>query len=182
MDTGELAHNGRVNLSAGESGIDAIGDGRRANNFQVPGFGYEREAETNFQADMLRGNLERNPLSDAFFSPNNVKTIQNNIRRYVYEKSHPKGYVIDEQSSDELKIIMRAMYYQYAKHGKHDIAGQVNELNNYVINWSGPHILSAVDHYFYYLKDIDTLPVPMAQPVHLSSAGNKSLSMMQPFM
>jgi hypothetical protein len=58
----------------------------------------------------------------------------------------------------------------------------VNELNEYVINWSGPHILSAVDHYFYYLKDIDTLPVPMPQPVHLSSAGSKSLSMMQPFI
>jgi len=167
-------HNGRVNLAGGNDG--------QQNALNLPGFGYERGAETNFQSDMLRGNLERNPLSDAFFSPNNVALIQNNLRRYVYEKSQPKGYMIDEQSTDELKIIMRAMYYQYAKHGKDNIAGQVSVLNEYVINWSGPHILSAVDHYFHYLKDIDTLPVPMPQPVHLSSAGSKSLSMMQPFI
>lgn len=164
-------HNGRVNLSAGEK-----------TNMNLPGFGYERGAETNFQADMLRGNLERNPISDSFFCPANVTTIQNTLRRYVFERSQPKGYVIDEQSTDELKIIMRAMYYQYAKHMKDDIAGQVNDLNSKVVEWSGPHILSAVDHYMYYLKDIDTLPVPMPQPVHLSSAGSKSLSMMQPFI
>jgi hypothetical protein len=175
-------HNGRVNLFAGGKGLGALGDGRKADSINVPGFGYERGVEQNFQSDMLRGNLERNPLSDAFFSPTNVTTIQNKIRRYVFENSQPKGYVIDEQSVDELKIIMRAMYYQYAKHGKNDIAGQVNELNKYVINWSGPHILSAVDHYIYYLKDIDTLPVPMPQPVNLSSAGSKSLSMTQPFL
>jgi len=175
-------HNGRVNLSAGRKGVDALGDGRKANSANVPGFGYERGVEQNFQSDMLRGNLEKNPLSDAFFSPNNVTVNQNNLRRYVFEMSQPKGYLIDEQSTDELKIIMRAMYYQYAKHGKNDIAGQVKELNQYVLNWSAPHILSAVDHYFYYLKDIDTLPVPMPQPVNLSSAGSRSLSMMQPFL
>jgi len=183
MESSTILHNGRVNLYAGESAKNALGDGRKANAFNiVPGFGYQRDVETNFQADMLRGNLEKNPLSDSFFSTENVAILQHNIRRYVFEKSQPKGYVIDNQSTDELKIIMRAMYYQYAKHGKNDIAGQVAELNNYVVSWSGPHILSAVDHYFYYLKDIDTLPVPMPQPVHLSSAGSKTLSMAQPFL
>lgn len=171
--------NGRVNLSS-QSFSTALGDGRKADPF--PGFSFQQSVETNFQADMLRGTWERSPVSDAFFSKENVKVIQGAIRRYVYDKSQPKGYVIDDQSADELKIIMRAMYYQYAKNSPTDIPGQVSELNKLVVNWSGPHILSAVDHYVYYLKDIDTLPVPMAHPVKLSSAGSRTLSMAQPFM
>jgi hypothetical protein len=171
--------NGRVNLSHPSQAI-ALGDGRKASAF--PGFGFQQSVETNFQADMLRGTWERSPVSDAYFSQENVAAIQGAIRRYVYEKSHPKGYMIDDQSTDELKIIMRAIYYQYAKNNTKDIPGQVSELNQYVVNWSGPHILSAVDHYVYYLKDIDTLPVPMAHPVKLSSAGSRTLSMAQPFI
>jgi hypothetical protein len=171
--------NGRVNLSQ-PSFATALGDGRKADSF--PGFTFQQSVETNFQADMLRGTWERSAVSDAFFSKENVSVIQAAIRRYVYDKSQPKGYIIDDQSADELKIIMRAMYYQYAKNSPRDIPGQVAELNQLVVNWSGPHILSAVDHYVYYLKDIDTLPVPMAHPVKLSSAGSRSLSMTQPFI
>lgn len=171
--------NGRVNLSQ-PSFATALGDGRKGDAF--PGFGFQQSVESNFQADMLRGTWERSPVSDAFFSQQNVTAIQGAIRRYVYDKSQPKGYVIDDQSADELKIIMRAMYYQYAKNSPRDIPGQVSELNQLVVNWSGPHILSAVDHYVYYLKDIDTLPVPMSHPVKLSSAGSRSLSMTQPFI
>jgi hypothetical protein len=167
---------GRVKLSgppsAGGPG-EALSDGTKANSF--PGFGYERKAETQFTNDMLRGNWEVTPLSDAFFSQKNVIIIQNDIKRQVFDKSQPKGYVIDEQSVDELKIIMRAIYYQYARNLPNDIPGQVTTLNKQVADWSVPHILSAVDHYFYYLKDIDTLPVPIARPVHLSRAGARTL-------
>jgi hypothetical protein len=167
---------GRVKLtgppSAGGEGT-ALGDGTKADSF--PGFGYERTAETKFTGDMLRGNWEHTPLSDAYFSKANIELIQNNIRRSVFDKSQPKGYVIDDQSVDELKIIMRAIFYQYSMNLPSDIAGQVKDLNQKVVDWSVPHILSAVDHYHYYLKDIDTLPVPLARPVHLSRAGAKTL-------
>jgi hypothetical protein len=167
---------GRVNLSAppsaGGSGT-ALGDGTKAGSFS--GFGYKRTTETDFTADMLRGNWEKTPLSESFFSQKNAVIIQNEIKRQVYEKSHPKGYIIDDQSTDELKIIMRAMYYQYARNLPNDIQGQIADLNRRVANWSVPHILSAVDHYMYYLKDIDTLPVPLARPVHLSRSGSKTL-------
>ena len=160
--------NGRVNLSVP---TEAAG----------PGFQYKQETEKNFQGDMLRGNWEKNALSDTFFSRTNITTIQNQIRRSVFDRSQPKGYVIDDQSVDELKIIMRAMYYQYAKNLPSNIAGQVEDLNRRVVEWSAPHILSAVDHYQYYLKDIDTLPVPISWPVSLSSAGTRTLPQ-NPFM
>ena len=154
---------GRVNLSGA------------TNPDSVPGFGYERTSEVKFTNDMLRGNWEHSPLSDAFFSKQNIEAIQSNIRREVYNKSQPKGYVIDDQSVDELKIIMRAIFYQYARNLPNDIAGQVKDLDDRVAAWSVPHILSAVDHYMYYIKDIDTLPLPMALPVNLTRSGSKSL-------
>jgi hypothetical protein len=104
-----------------------------------------------------------------------VKTLQNAIRRFVYEKSAPKHYIIDDQSVDELKIIMRAIYYQDAKNLPFNVEQQVSELNQLVVNWSGPHILSAVDHYYYYLNDISHMPVPLAREQNLSSAGTRSL-------
>ena len=158
--------NGRINLEAPSSA---------GGHAEVPGFSHRTKTEAVFATDALRGNWEVNALSRAFFSQENAKLIQNGIRKAVYDKSGPKKYVIDDQSIDELTIIMRTMYLQYAQNLPHDIAGQVLDLNEKVLNWSVPHILSAVDHYQYYLKDISHMPVPLARSVSLSSAGTKSL-------
>uniref|UniRef100_A0A6C0DJW6 Minor capsid protein P8 central region domain-containing protein n=1 Tax=viral metagenome TaxID=1070528 RepID=A0A6C0DJW6_9ZZZZ len=159
--------NGRINLSA------PSGAGGHA---EVPGFSHRTKTEAVFATDALRGNWEVNALSKAFFSKENATAIQNGIRKAVYDKSGSKKYVIDDQSMDELTIIMRTMYLQYAQNLPYDIAGQVKDLNEKVMNWSVPHILSAVDHYHYYLNDISHMPVPLARSVSLSSAGTKTLS------
>ena len=167
---------------AGQNGRVAFSDTDfNDRNAGLPGFAPETTVERDFQSDMLRGNWETTPVSTAFFSSENVDRIQQLIRKGVFDRSQPKGYVIDNQSADELKIIMRAIYYQYARNLPADIASQVADLNKKVVDWSVPHILSAVDHYFYYLNDISHLPIPLAQPQHLSSAGTKSLPY-QPFM
>jgi hypothetical protein len=159
--------NGRVNLEAPSSS---------GGHAEVPGFSYRTTTEQSFATDALRGNWEVTMLSKAFFSKDNVKLIQNAIRKAVYDKSGPKKYVIDDQSADELSIIMRTMYLQYAQNLPHDLAGQLTDLNEKVLNWSVPHILSAVDHYQYYLNDISHMPVPLARSVSLSSAGTKTLA------
>jgi hypothetical protein len=83
--------------------------------------------------------------------------------------------MIDKQSVEELKIIMRAIYLQYARNLPKDIPAQIDDLNKKVIDWSVPHILSAVDHYHFYINDISHLPVPLAHMQHLSRAGTRSL-------
>jgi hypothetical protein len=67
------------------------------------------------------------------------------------------------------------MYLQYARNMPTDIEGQIQELNNIVIEWAVPRVMSAVQHHLYYLNDIDKMPVPMARPVLLTRAGTKSL-------
>jgi hypothetical protein len=171
-DSSVGGQNGRVNLLGLYTGekLDII-----------PGYTHQTKVENDFETDMLRGNWETNPLTQAFFSKKNIEILQNAIRKDVFEKSQPKGYVIDEQSVDELKIIMRAMYYQYARNLPVDIAGQVADLNQKVVDWSVPHILSAVDHYYYYLNDISHMPVPLQMPQSMSSAGTKTLPL-NPYM
>jgi hypothetical protein len=129
---------------------------------------------------MLRGNQDPSELACKFFTPSNVRTIQESIRRGVLTRSGPKKYVIDDQDVDEIKIIMRGIYYQYAKNNLFDIQGQIDELNKLIIDWAVPRIMSEIDHYQYYLKDISHLPIPIQQPMSMSSAGTRSLPL-QPF-
>ena len=70
---------------------------------------------------------------------------------------------------------MRGIYYQYARNLEDKVKEQVSDLNKKVIDWSIPHVLSAVDHYYYYINDISHLPVPMQQPQNISRAGTRSL-------
>ena len=165
---GQEGGNGRVNFSAKSSAGGSAPD-------SFSGYGYQKTVDKDFEMDMIRGNMESNPVSSAYFSAKNIEVIQNGIRKNVFEKSQPKGYIIDNQSVDELKIIMRALYYTYSRNLPFDVQGQVNELNERVYAWSVPHILSAVDHYNYYIQDISHLPVPMAQPVNISRAGTRTL-------
>jgi hypothetical protein len=170
-----------MNAPAGQNGRVAFSDTDFSDrNAALPGFQTQTAVEQDFKADMLRGNWESTPVSEAFFSAPNIERIQLLIRKSVYDRSGEKKYIVDKQSVDELKIIMRAMYYQYARNLSSGVAAQVNDLNQKVVDWSAPHILSAVDHYHYYLKDISQLPVPLQQPQSLSSAGTKSMPM-QPF-
>lgn len=144
------------------------------------GFKYPTQTEQVFSGQMLLGSTERTPLSDIFFSRSNFDKLQEAIQAEVYRASGPKKYRIDRQDVDEMKTIARAMYLQYAKNSPYNVQGQVNELNEMVIKWCAPRILSEIEAHFFYLQDISTLPVPLPQPIHLSSAGTKSLPFKNP--
>ena len=159
--------NGRVNLQPSSSTGSTVPDSA--------GFSYPKQTEVNFAGDMLRGNWEHTALSNAFFTRTNAERLQQEIKKEIYRMSGPKKYAIDDQDVDELKMIMRAMYLQYAKNSPFNIDGQIAELNKMVIDWAAPRIMSEIDQYAYYLKDISTLPVPLTHPTNLSSAGTKSL-------
>jgi hypothetical protein len=153
---------GRVNLNAA-GGADVS---------RLPGFSYATNAPSNAGVEGIRGNREANVLNQAFFSPANFQIIQNAIRRGVYEKS---GEIIDPVSSDDLFIVMRAIYLQYGRNLPTQIKEQIEDLNARVVAWCMPKIVSEVSMFKTYAKDISTLPTPMSHPVNLSSAGSKSL-------
>lgn len=121
------------------------------------------------------GNIvTRSELSDLYFSTYNQDQIQKSIRYEVWKKSDGK-FVIDRQSDTELSVIMRAMFFQFAKYLPFDIPGQVNELNKYVVDYCVPIILSNVQQYQGYLYDAEHMPMPIEHPKNLSNKGSKTL-------
>ena len=72
-------------------------------------------------------------------------------------------------------------YFIITKNNTFNIEGQIQELNDIVIKWAAPRIMSEIEAYKYYLNDISHLPVPLPQPMSMSSAGTKSLPF-QPMM
>jgi hypothetical protein len=158
----ELPTPGRVNLDADNA----------TNVARLPGFQYQQTAQSTATMDGIRGNWEPNLLNQTYFSAANFKILQNQIRYAVHQETNQ---VIDEQSSDDLFMIMRAIYLTYGRNLDYNIKEQIVELNGKVLDWCVPKIVAEVQMYARYLKDIDTMPVPMSHPVSLSSAGSKSL-------
>lgn len=115
---------------------------------------------------------ESTAISKLFFSEINIHNIQNMIRYNVYQMSDT---VISTQSATELKIIMRSYFLQYGKNSPSHLKEQLTDLNNMVLKFCVPKIYDEILQHKDYLKDVQSLPVPMDLPICMSSAGTKSL-------
>ena len=67
-----------------------------------------------FKNEAIRTILQRNPLSNVFFSKENIDYLQNKIINRVYELSGNK-HKIGRQSDTELQLVMRSIYLQFNK-------------------------------------------------------------------
>lgn len=108
----------------------------------------------------LDGIWENNVLAQVFFSEGNIQIIQNAIRSGVFKLSNSK-YNVPPQNIDQLKIIMRSTYLQYAKHSPNDITGQIEEMNQLVLNYCVPFVYNESISYIKYLQDQNSLVVPL---------------------
>lgn len=112
----------------------------------------------------LEGVWEDNLLARLYFSQENIQILQNGIRAGVYRLSKQK-YVVPPQNIDALKIIMRSIYLQYAKHSPNDITGQIAELNDLVWDYAIPFVYNESVAYMKYVQDQSTLVMPLAREV-----------------
>ncbi len=127
---------------------------------------------TNYQ-NVLAGNLQRSPLSDTYFSKQNIQLIQNRLRQGVYDKSQ-RRIVVDEQPEDQIVTVMRSMYLQYSKNLDTNIQMQVNELNNLVLNFCINNVFNEAVAYLKYREDASTMHIPIMHPIY-SNKTNKVL-------
>jgi hypothetical protein len=158
-----------VSVTPGRVSLTALGGDDVS---RLPGFDYEKTAPKSAGQDGIRGNFEKTPLNQAFFSQGNFQIIQNSIRYSVFLKS---GQVIDPVSTDDLFMVMRAIFLQYSRNLPSESPAQIQELNDRVSTWCVPKILAEVSMYKTYLTDISSMPVPLSHPANQSSAGTKSL-------
>ena len=138
----------------------------------TPLFAQEKNQDS-FNKEAVRNVHSQSRLNIEFFSQKNIDILQDYIRSEVYRKSGGE-YTIGRQSDVELKIIMRSIYLQNAKHLPSDVAGQIRNLNKLVAIEAVPKIITNVEQYLGYKQKISNLPVPLARPQYLSSAGTKS--------
>jgi len=109
------------------------------------------------------------------FSLKNIDLLQQGIRNKILNVTYGK-INISRQSDDELKIIMRSIYFQYGQNRNINIIEQVLELNTLVIEWSVPQIISNFKQSQQYIKDISTLPEPLERSILPSTKGTKTLN------
>jgi hypothetical protein len=149
-------YNGRVNIME-KKDPDAV--------FKMQErIGIKNKSTTYFSA--LAGNdWEENVLSNVFFSKENIQILQNGLRAGVYEMSN-KEIVIPPQNLDQLKIVMRSTYLQYAEHKPTEIKEQVSRLNKLVWDYVVPTVYKEAVGYMKYIKDQSTLVTPMDHPLH----------------
>ncbi len=119
----------------------------------------------------------RTPLSNSFFSQQNIESIHQQIINQVSGKT---GFKIGRQSDTELQIIMRSIFLQYGKNQPCNIAQQVQELNQKVLDYAVDRIATEISLYIEYKDTVNKLPMPLNHPQNLSSAGQKSLSFFKP--
>lgn len=122
---------------------------------------------TSSYADAMTGNWENTPLSRAFFSPQNQQILQNGIRAGVYRLSGNK-FMVANQSNPDLKIIMRAKFFEHSENRPGNIREQISELNEYVLNYCIPSVFGEAKGYVHYLRDVSTLAVPLSTPIRAS--------------
>ena len=127
-----------------------------------------------YKCEVIKGIALSNPLNQSFFSRKNMDVIQEALKREVYRLSNGK-YMIDNQSETELVIIMRGMYFQYSRNLLTAVQPQVNELNDKVIKYCVPQIVSGIVQHLGYLDSVQTMPEVIDHPVNMSNKGTRTL-------
>lgn len=123
--------------------------------------------------DAMNGTWNNTPLSNLFFSAENIRIIQNSLKQGVYILSN-KQYIIGDQSIDELKIIMRSIFLQNSKNQPNNLTQQINALNKMVLEYAIPQVYGEAEGYMKYRLDASTLAMPMERPV-MSKPNDKQL-------
>jgi len=157
--------NGRVNIQ-----------GPNLNQFELfdnPGTNYNDV--TSYRGAMT-GNWTNTKLSDIFFCKENIQIIQNGIRAGVFKMSKGR-FNVAPQDETNLKIIMRSIFLQYSKNLNQDIQGQIQTLNNYVLEYCIPEVHNEAVSYIKYKHDVSTLAVPEARPIFANNKGGKTLEL-----
>jgi len=156
--------NGRINVSGNQDGL-----AYKNNN--------EKQNLCNYATEAISHSTNRTPLSDIFFSQQNMDIVQLGMRNMVLNKTNGV-YNIGKQNETELKIIMRAMFIQHAKYRTDiPINIQIQEINREVLNFAVPRIISSLNMKRKYLQDIQQLPMPLEHAKLMSTKGTKELEL-----
>ena len=135
---------------------------------------YENLNVSNDEKYLNTGNQQRSKLSDMYYSQTNIDFLQNEIINQIYKKTSGK-YRIVKQSEDELVIVMKSIYLQYARNSDVDIQLQINVLNKHVLDYCVDNVYVNLLQYVKYIDDITKEQTVIDRPQNVDVKGNKTL-------
>lgn len=115
------------------------------------------------------------PLSIVFFSDRNMSIIQNQIKDQIKRIFNGRAVLTVDQDKDDLLIVMKSIFLQYARFLPYDLKGQIKELNRKTIKYIIPDMVTNIKQHLGYLKDLTTPIEPIPLPISTSTAGRKTL-------
>lgn len=135
----------------------------------------------NTKADKLRNELiknqvrisecEQNDLENYFFSNENIDLINKQLIMKVFKET--KGeFKISPQKHENLIIVMRYTFLEYARHLPYDITNQIRELNCIVIGQILPNIITQITQRKEYLRVINEPRQILSLPINVSTKNN----------
>lgn len=158
-----VRNSGRVNIM----------DNQNARSYPL----YQDNKDTvEYKNEALKGIQISSPLSQLFFCKKNVEDLHNMIRYNVWIISGKK-HIIDRQSDVDLHVVMRSFYLQYSQNQNTHITQQIKQLNTMVLDWVIPKIMTQIEQYLSYKKDVSGVYKPMEREVNTSVQGTNTLEL-----
>ena len=114
-------------------------------------------------------------VGNLYFSITNIKRLQKQIKKEIYERSYKKFRLLEDQNVLDLLQSMRAIYKLYAKDLPERIVKQVKLLNYQTIQYIAPDIMDAIKQHYGYLSDIKNPINPINMPINVNNAGRIQL-------
>ncbi len=96
--------------------------------------------------------------------------LQRSIRQSFKDQT---GIAIDYQNPSDLYSIMRVVFIGNAGDQYSGVKDQVKFMNGRVIQTALKQIQTGVSQYMAYTKDIETISIPLDQPMNTSTVGKK---------
>lgn len=127
-------------------------------------------------ADAIRASnhaCSDNELITTFFSNQNIAVVQKALREEV-KRVH--GWTISRQDDTELVLIMRGVFnMNNASVLDHDLIDQVHRLNDLVVEYTLPRLVTNIKHYIGYLRDSSRPYRLVDRPINTSRRGEFTL-------
>ena len=109
------------------------------------------------------GIWQSDKLSQHFYCKKNVDSIKKSIKEQIVNLTN-KTYNITDQDIQMIQLLMRNTFILNAKNIRADITSQINTFNTIVINESVKKIMSGINAYIKYRRDIGNMPIPEERP------------------
>lgn len=123
----------------------------------------------------MRNVFVHDPVGRIFFSSDNIRRVQKQIKNAIYEKTNQKYKLEEDQDSSDLVVAMRAMYMEQGKYREESPVRQVKQLNKRVVDFVVPDMITEIKQYYGYLKDINEPLKPIDRPMNVCNAGRRTL-------